>query len=315
VGRFIVRRLASSLVVLAVASVVIFGLVASAPGDPAQLVAERQSFGADRETVERIRRELGLDRPLPVQYLSWVGDVARGDFGTSLKTETDIGSELGERIPVTAFLVLGGAIFTLVVGCGAGFLGALWPGSVVDRLLRPLALISVSIPSFYLAALLVLLLAVSLQWLPAEGRSGPASWWLPWFTLGLAPAAVMARVVRVTLADAMSRPYVTTALSKGRRRREILMRDALPNIAVPTMTAFAAQLGLMVTGAIVVEAVFSWHGVALYFLEAVEFRDFPVMQNWLLLFAIMFVLLNTLVDIASRAIDPRLRRAMTEGMA
>ncbi len=313
--RFIIRRLGTSLLVLAVSSVVIFLLVASAPGDPAQLVAERQSFGADRETVERVRKELGLDRPLPVQYIDWIGDIAVGDLGTSLKTQTDIGSDLAERVPVTARLLIGAAVFALVAGCGLAVLGTFWPGGFVDRMSRPLALLSVSIPSFYLAALLVLLFAVGLRWLPSQGDSGLRSSLLPWFTLGLAPAAVMARVVRVALAESMSRPYVTTALSKGRKRREIVIRDAVPNIAVPTMTAFAAQVGLMVTGAIVVESIFSWQGASAYFLEAVRFRDFPVMQVWLLLFAAAFIVLNTFVDIASRAIDPRLRRAMAEGMS
>jgi peptide/nickel transport system permease protein len=172
----------------------------------------------------------------------------------------------------------------------------------------------VSIPAFYLGALLVLLFAVSMKWLPAGGERGPSSWILPWITLGLAPAGVLARVMRVSLAEAMSRPYVTTALSRGGRRSSIVLRDALPNTAVPALTALGNQTGFMVVGAIIVEAVFHWPGAALYFLEAVKFRDFPVLLNCLLIFAAVFVVINTVVDILSRAVDPRLRRATAEAL-
>ena len=212
-------------------------------------------------------------------------------------------------------LVTGATLFALVVGAGAGDLAALFPSGLHDRLSRAAALAAVSIPSFYLGALLVLLFAVTLRWLPAEGAEGPSSWLLPCVTLGLASGAVLSRVVRVGLAEAVSSRYVTTALSRGRGRRMIVVRDALPNIAVPTLTALATQIGVIITGAIVIEAVFSWQGAAIYFLEAVKFRDFPVLQAWLLLFAALFVTINTVVDIATRAIDPRLRRAMAEQLA
>jgi peptide/nickel transport system permease protein len=314
VTRFILRRIVTAILVLAVASVAVFTLVTLAPGDPAQIVAERRSFGADREMVERVRAELGLDRPLPVRYLDWLGGVVRGDLGTSLRTNGEIWAELRERTPTTALLVFGATLFALIVGAGAGILGALFPSGLHDRLSRLTALAAVSIPGFYLGALLVLLFAVTLQWLPAEGVSGPSSWLLPCVTLGLASGAVLSRVVRVGLAEALSSRYVTTALSRGSGRRGIVLRDALPNVAVPTLTALATQIGVIITGAIVIEAVFSWQGAAIYFLEAVKFRDFPVLQAWLLLFAALFVTINTVVDIATRAIDPRLRRAVAEGM-
>ena len=314
-ARFVVRRVATALLVLAVASVAVFALVSLAPGDPAQIVAERRSYGADRELVERVRAELGLDRPLPVRYLDWLGDVVRGDLGTSLRTNGEIASELRERTPTTVLLVAGATLFALVVGAGAGVLGALFPHGAHDRLSRLAALVAVSIPNFYAGALLVLLFAVTLRWLPAEGVGDPASWLLPCVTLGLASGAVLSRVVRVGLAEALASRYVTTARSRGRGHRGIVLRDALPNVAVPALTALATQVGVIVTGAIVIEAVFSWQGAAIYFLEAVKFRDFPVLQAWLLLFAALFVTINTAVDIAARAIDPRLRRAVAEGLA
>jgi len=307
--RFVARRLATALLVLAAASVAVFALVTLAPGDPAQIVAERRSYGADRELVERVRAELGLDRPLPVRYLDWLGDVLRGDLGTSLRTDGEIWAELRERVPTTALLVAGATLFAVVAGLGAGILGAL----AGDRVARAVALVAVSIPNFYLGALLVLLFAVGLRWLPAEGAGGPASWVLPCVTLGLASGAVLSRVVRVGLAEALASRYVTTARSRG--RRGVVVRDALPNVAVPALTALTTQVGVIITGAIVIEPVFSWQGAAIYFLEAVRFRDFPVLQAWLLLFAALFVALNTAVDIAARAIDPRLRRAVAEPLA
>lgn len=313
--RFIARRLLTALGVLALTSVAVFLLVAAAPGDPAKLVAEKQSGVATRQAVERARHELKLDRPLVVRYGDWAAGMAQGDLGRSIRTDTPIGSDLAARVPVTLLLVAGGAAFVLLVGVGAGIAGALWPGGIVDRLLRPAALVGVSIPTFYLGALLVLLFSVSLHWFPAAEEGGVGSWILPWITLGLGPAGVMARVVRVGLAEAMARPYVTTALSKGRRRRAIVVRDALPNVAVPVLTAFFTQAGLMVVGAIVVESLFSWQGAALYFLEAIKFRDYPVLTATLFLFAALFVLLNAAVDILNHLIDPRLRRATSETLA
>ena len=157
----------------------------------------------------------------------------RGDLGTSLRTNGEIWAELRERTPTTALLVFGATLFALIVGAGAGILGALFPSGLHDRLSRLTALAAVSIPGFYLGALLVLLFAVTLQWLPAEGVSGPSSWLLPCVTLGLASGAVLSRVVRVGLAEALSSRYVTTALSRGRGRKGIVLRDALPNVAVP----------------------------------------------------------------------------------
>lgn len=314
-ARFIVRRFVTAAAVLAAASVAIFLLVTAAPGDPAKLVAERQSGVADRAAVELARRELGLDDPIPARYVDWVSGAIRGDLGTSYRTRTPIDAALSERLPVTMVLVAGAAVLALVLGFGLAILATLWPGGLFDRASRAAALVGVSIPNFYLGAVLVLLFAVSLNWVPAQDESGWRSWILPWIALGLAPAGVLARVVRVGLAEAMSRPYVTTAAAKGIARHVIVLRDALPNIAVPSITALATQIGLMLTGAVVVETAFAWPGIGAYFLEGVKFRDFSVIQSVLLVFAAVFVLMNALVDIAAHVIDPRLRRATSEGLA
>lgn len=311
---FVGRRVLTSVLVILAASIVIFAMVQVSPGDPAQLVAERASGIADKAAVERARHELGLDRPMAAQYYTWVSGVARGDLGTSMRTGTSITSDLAARIPVTGLMVLGASVVALVLGVGSGLLGAMRPRSFVDRALRPAALFGISIPSFYLGALLVLLFAVRLQWVPAQGNAGFAAHILPWVALGLAPAGILSRFVRVELGHELSLPYVTNARARGAGRQWLVLREAMPNIGVPLLTALGTQIGLMVVGAILVETVFSWQGAALYFLDGVKFRDYAVIQSALLLFAILFIGINMVVDIISHAIDPRLRRATTEAL-
>jgi peptide/nickel transport system permease protein len=189
----------------------------------------------------------------------------------------------------------------------------LWPGSVLDRVGRSLALLAASMPSFYAAALLVLVLGLQLGWLPTFGRGGPETWVMPWIALALAPAGVLSRVVRVSLERAMTEPYVVTAMSKGYPRGRILVRDAVPNVAPSLLAVYATQVGLMIPGAVVVETIFAWQGVGSYFLEAVKFRDVFVLQSTLLVFVVAFVVLNALVDIAQAFLDPRVRRATQAG--
>ncbi len=304
------RRAMLALLLMFAATALTFAIVTAAPGNVAALIAERAAgAGADGAMIKRIADDLGLNDPLPVRYVRWLGKAATGDLGESLRTGKPMWDEFAERIPVTALLLTGGGVLAFFLSLGLGLWGAVSNGGVVDRLLHGFALLGASSPNFFVAALLVIVFAVGLRWVPSFGLSGLSSWILPWITIALFPASVLARVVRVNLQDAMSRPFATTGFSKGFSRAQVLLREALPNIAIPFITTFGAQFTLMIIGAIVVERVFGLNGVGAFFIEAIRFRDFVGMQAVLTLFVVFFVSVNLLVDFIAMFADPRLRRA------
>ncbi len=302
------RRIRHSVVLLVLASMLCFSLVVSAPGNVAVLIAELRSPNATFEDIRKIEEELGLNDPLPERYVSWLGGALRGDFGISYKTGEPVGEAIANRLSTTATLIAGGSLVGLVLSILLGFAGALRPYGIVDALTRGVALLGASTPSFFVGAMLIYAFAVELGLFPTFGQGGPKSWILPWITIGLLPAAVLSRIVRVGLEEAMTWPFAITAVSKGLSRNAILFRDALPNIAPTYINAWGTQTALMVVGAIVVEPLFAWHGIGDLFLQGVRFRDFMVVQAGLLIFITFFIVLNLLVDIAMVLTDPKLRR-------
>ncbi|ABE35864.1 binding--dependent transport system inner membrane component family protein [Paraburkholderia xenovorans LB400] len=308
------RRLALALGLVILASSLTFALIASAPGNAANFLAERAAGPkATHALVEKIEHDLGLNDPLYVRYGHWAVGTVRGQWGESLRTGRPITKELAERLPTTMRLLAGGGVIALVMPLILGLLGAVSNGGPVDRTLRVLALFGASAPNFFVGAMLVLLLSVKLHWLPAFGTTGFASWVMPWITVGLFPTCVLSRVVRVSLQELMSRPFTTTGFAKGYGRTEVLLREALPNLAVPFLTTFGAQFALMIIGAIVVESVFAWQGIGAFFIDSIRFRDFPAMQAVLMTFVTFFVLVNFVVDMLCMAIDPRIRRSHIAG--
>ncbi len=307
--RLLTRRLGFALLLIVAASALIFAIIAAAPGNVAALIAERAAgAGADGAMIARIEQKLGLNDPLPIRYLSWLGNAAVGDFGVSLRTGKPIAGEFAARIPVTATLLGFGGAIAFFLSLAMGLAGAASNGGIIDRTLHAVALIGASTPNFFVAALLVIAFAVTLGWLPSFGATGAASWVMPALTIALFPASVLSRVVRVNLQEAMARPFATTGFAKGLTRGHVLLREALPNIAVPFLTTFGAQFTLMTIGAIVVETVFALRGVGSFFIDAIRFRDFIGMQATLLLFVVFFVAANFLVDVICLLVDPRLRR-------
>ena len=302
------KRVWQSLILVFLASVLCFSLVIAAPGNVAILIAELRSPIVSKEDIAKVEEEIGLNRPVVLRYASWLGDALHGDFGISYKTGEEVGKSLRSRLSVTATLIAGGAGFALIMSLLLGFVGALWAHRLPDYVTRAVALISASTPSFFVGALLVYAFSLAFRIFPTFGFDGPMSWVLPWITIGMLPAAVLSRVVRVGLEDAMSRPYVLTAMSKGFGRRQILFRDALPNIAPTYISALGTQVGVMVVGAVVIEPMFAWQGVGELFLTGVRFRDFMVVQACLLIFITFFIVVNLLVDIGMMFTDPKLRR-------
>lgn len=305
---FIAKRARNAALLLFLASVLCFTLVVSAPGNVAILIAELRTPAATKDDIAKVEEELGLNKPLLERYGFWLQGAANGNLGISYKTGEDVGTALRSRLPVTATLVAGGAVVAFVLSLLVGFVGALWAHRMPDFMTRGLALLGASTPSFFVGALLVYAFSVSWHLFPTFGFAGPVSWVLPWLTLGLLPAAVLSRVVRVGFEDAMAKPYVLTARSKGLSPTRILFRDALPNIAPTYLNALGTQIGTMVVGAVVVEPLFAWQGVGDLFLAGVRFRDFMVVQACLLVFITFFVILNVVVDIGITLTDPRLRR-------
>ncbi|ESX77914.1 ABC transporter permease [Mesorhizobium sp. LSHC414A00] len=308
--RTILRRMLLACLLILAASALTFALVAAAPGNVAALIAERAAGpGADAEMITRIGNELGLHDPLPIRYGRWLASALAGDFGISLRTGKPISQEFAARIPMTAALLAGGGVLAFVLSITLGIAGAVSNGGFMDRFLHAFSLIGASIPNFFVAALLVIVFSVMLGWVPTFGTSGLTSWLLPWVTIALFPASVLSRVVRVNLQEAMSRPFATTGFAKGYTRTQVLLREALPNIAIPFLTTFGAQFTLMIIGSIVVETVFALRGVGAFFIEAIRFRDFIGMQSVLLLFVVFFVMVNFIVDMICIVADPRMRRA------
>lgn len=307
--KLIARRTMFAIAMIIAASALAFAVVSAAPGNVAALIAERVAGpSASAELVREIADDLGLNDPLPVRYFSWLSNAAMGDFGSSLRSGKPIAEEFAQRLPITATLIFCGGIVAFVMSLSFGVLGAIDNGGIVDRLLRPVALVSASAPNFFVAAILVLIFSVTLGWLPAFGAGSVWSWVMPSLSVALFPGAVLSRVVRVNLQDTMSRPFATTGFSKGLSRPGVLLREALPNIAVPYLTTFGAQLTLMIIGAIVVETVFALNGIGSFFIEVIRFRDFIGMQAVLLLFIAFSVSVNLIVDIVCMFIDPQLRR-------
>ncbi|MER9228433.1 ABC transporter permease [Mesorhizobium sp. M0019] len=308
--RTILRRMLLACLLILAASALTFALVAAAPGNVAALIAERAAGpGADAQMIAKIGNELGLYDPLPIRYGRWLSGALAGDFGISLRTGKPISSEFAARIPMTAALLAGGGILAFIFSIALGIAGAVSNGGVMDRFLHAFSLIGASTPNFFVAALLVIVFSVMLGWVPTFGTSGFTSWLLPWVTIALFPASVLSRVVRVNLQEAMSRPFATTGFAKGYTRTQVLLREALPNIAIPFLTTFGAQFTLMIIGSIVVETVFALRGVGAFFIEAIRFRDFIGMQSVLLLFVVFFVMVNFIVDMICIVADPRMRRA------
>ena len=298
------RRLAwTPVTALAVASAV-FLLLHLVPGDP---VAVMLGEGAEAAEAERLRAELGLDRPLAEQYGRYLAGLARGDLGASLHFRRPVAALLGETLPATLELALAAMAAAIAVALPLGMLAASRRGRPADRLARAFALVGVSMPSFWLGPLLILLFSIALGWLPVSGRSGPASLVLPAVTLGLGLAALLTRMVRTAVAEELARPYVTTALAKGLSRRTALWRHALPNALIPVVTVLGLQFGSLLTGAILTETIFAWPGLGRLLIQAIRLRDYPLVQGSVLLIAGIYLVVNLATDLLYARLDPRVR--------
>lgn len=305
---YLLKRIINSILILLGVSWLVYLLIYLAPADPAQVIAG-QRFGKPPkpEVIAWIRTEHGLDQPILWQYLRWLGQTLQGDLGRSIRTNELVLVEIKQRWGFS--LILGTATmgFVLLLGLPAGVLAALRPHSGWDQLTRLLALTGVSIPEFWLAFLLILIFAVHLGWLPSFGAKGGLHLILPLLTLGLAHLARLSRLTRSILLEELHQDYMRTAQAKGLARVAAISRHALPNIAVPFITLVAYQFSALISGTIIVETVFSWPGLGSYYIIAVDYRDIPVIQAMVLLYALIIIFSNLLADLSYGLFDPRIR--------
>ena len=305
---YLFQRILHALLLLIGVSVLVYLLIYLAPADPAQIIAAQRVGGTpNAEQIAWVRAEYGLDRPLWVQYGHWLQQTLRGDLGYSIRTDDPISQELGKHLRLS--VGLGGItmLFVLLVALPTGMLAARWHNRAWDHLTRLNALIFVSLPDFWLGFLLILFFAVYLGWLPAFGAKSWQHFLLPIVTLGLGHAARLSRLLRSLLLDQWQSDYLRTARAKGLGSNALLWRHLLPNIAVPFVTMAVQQFGMLISGTIIIETLFSLPGLGNYYAQAVSYRDIPVIQATVLLFAGLILLLNLLTDLSYTFFDPRIR--------
>ncbi|MGI4945749.1 MAG: ABC transporter permease [Janthinobacterium lividum] len=311
---FLARRLAALVPVLIGVSIVIFLLMHLAPGDVTTTLLGPQATEADRVAL---RVTLGLDQPVPVQYARWMARVAEGDFGTSIATTRPVAALILPRFLNTLLLTAASLALAMVIGYGAGLVAALRTRSILDRLLTGMTLLLGSTPPFWLGLVLVLFFALRLHWLPVSGMTDMAGdggvldvarhLVLPTVTTALGPAAIITRLVRSSVLEAMGRPHVRVARAKGLSRAALLRRHVILNALPPIMTITGLQLGYLLGGALFSEVVFAWPGLGSLLYDSITARDTPVVQAATLLIALLFVIVNILVDLVNAALDPRLK--------
>jgi len=304
VWRYVLKRVVLALPVLLGVSVVVFVAIRLIPGDPAQLMAGQ---AATQEVVQQIRQSLGLDQPVPVQYLYFLRNVVRGDLGRSLFNGAPVVEELAQRFPRTVRLALASMAVASLIGIPAGILAATRRSTWVDTAVMLVALAGVSVPVFWLGLNLILLFSVRLQWLPSFGYETWRHLVLPSLTLGAASAAIVARMTRSAMLEVLGQDYVRTARAKGLAERVVVNRHALRNALIPVVTVLGLQLGTLLSGAVLTETVFAWPGIGRLLVEAVLARDYPIIQGATLLIAATFVVLNVAVDVLYGLLDPRIR--------
>ena len=314
--QFLLRRILAVLPVLFVVSLVVFLILRLAPGDPAAVIAGNS---ATNEDIAKIQVQLGLDRSIPVQYGIWMGNVFQGDLGFSYYLNKPVTELIAQRVEPTLSLAFGTVILAILIAVPLGTLAAWRMGGWLDRLLSGFSVAGFSVPVFVIGYLLIYLFAIRLEWLPVQGykslsgpsAAGPWAWMrqliLPWMTLAMIYVALIARVTRASVSEALTEDYIRTARAKGITESAVLLRHALANAAVPIVTVVGIGIALLIGGVVVTETVYAIPGLGSLTVDAVLNRDFPVIQGLVLLFSLSYVLINLLVDTSYVWLDPRIR--------
>jgi peptide/nickel transport system permease protein len=309
---YILRRIASTLPVMAIVALFVFSLLYIAPGDPAVVIAGDQ---ASPEDVERIRQSLGLDRPFLIQFGSWVWRILHGDLGTSIFTNLPVSTMIGQRLGPTLSLMMVTLLLTIVVAVPLGVLAAWKAGSLIDRAIMAFAVFGFSLPVFVVGYVLAYVFALELEWLPVQGYTPLAQGLWPWLqnlilpsiALGCVYIALIARITRATMLEVLAEDYIRTAKAKGVSTQPMLMKHALRNAGVPIVTVIGIGVALLIGGVVITETVFNIPGVGRLVVDAISKRDYPIIQGVILIFSGVYVLVNLAVDLTYTLLDPRIR--------
>jgi ABC-type dipeptide/oligopeptide/nickel transport system permease component len=302
--RYVVRRLLLTIPVLLGVATLVFALIHLVPGDPAQSMLGE---GASLEEVATLRHSLGLDRSLLEQYRSFLGGLVRGNLGTSFRYGTPVTSEIRDRLLRTLQLAVAAMTVAILIALPLGILAAVFRGTAVDYGAMTLALAGISMPNFWLGPLLAILFAVQLGWLPVSGTGTIWHLVLPAVTLGAALAAILARMTRASLLEELGELYVLAARARGLSRVRAVVRHALRNSLIPVVTIVGLQFGAVLTGTIITETIFAWPGVGRLLIQAINFRDYPLVQGCILFISCTYVMMNLLTDLTYGFLDPRIR--------
>ena len=301
---YVFKRLLGLIPTLLIVAVLVFLFVHLLPGDPARLIAGPE---ADAEVIELVRKQLGLDQPLHVQFWHYMTNVLQGDFGTSMVSRRPVSEEIASRFMPSLWLTIASMAWAVLFGMTAGIIVAVWRNRWPDRLSMTLAVTGISFPAFALGMLLMQIFSVELGWLPTVGADTWLHYILPSITLGAAVAAVLARFTRASFVDVLSEDYMRTARAKGVSETWVVLKHGLRNAMIPVVTMMGLQFGFLLGGSIVVEKVFNWPGLGRLLVDSVEMRDYPVIQAEVLLFSLEFILINLVVDVLYAAINPAIR--------
>jgi peptide/nickel transport system permease protein len=304
---YIARRIIQTIPVLFGVSVLVFSMLVLVPGDPVQLMLSE--FQTTPDQIARLRSQLHLDEPLPVQFGRFVWDAGHGDLGTSIRTRRPVTTEIADNFPSTLQLAIAGLVVAGVIGVSLGIIAAASKQAGVQLGAMLLALIGVSMPSFWLGLLLIFAFSLQMRLFPATGGGDLQHLILPAVTLGLGAAAILARLTRSSMLEVLRQEYVTTARAKGLAEWLVILRHALKNALIPVVTIFGLQFGQLLAGTVVVETVFARPGIGRLIIDGILNKDFPVVQGVVLVVAVSYVLVNLLVDILYAVLDPRIRYA------
>lgn len=302
--QYVLKRLLSTLPVLIGISLLLFFMLRMLPGDPAQVLAGQM---ASQEDIQQIRQQLGLDKPIFVQYGLFLGRLARLDFGRSARTQNPVIHEIWARLPNTVLLAVSAITIACLFGIPAGILSAVKPYTWIDYLFTSMALFGISMPVFWLGLMLVVIFSVLLQWLPAGGTGTWKHLILPSVTLAAFVVAFISRMTRASMMEALSQDYTTTARSKGLQEKVVIIKHALKNALIPIITVVGLQFGLLLGGAVLTETVFAWPGMGRLMVDSILGRDYPMIQGAILIFGLLYILVNLAVDLIYAYIDPRIR--------
>ena len=301
---YVIKRLLGLIPTLLIVAVLVFLFVHLLPGDPARLIAGPE---ADATVIELVRKQLGLDQPLYRQFWHYITSVVQGDFGTSMVSRRPVSEEIASRFMPTFWLTLTSMAWAVLFGLMAGIVAAVWRNRWPDRLGMALAVTGISFPAFALGMLLMQIFSVELGWLPTVGADSWRHYILPSLTLGAAVAAVMARFTRASFVDVLNEDYMRTARAKGVSEKWVILKHGLRNAMIPVVTMMGLQFGFLLGGSIVVEKVFNWPGLGRLLVDAVDMRDYPVIQALVLLFSLEFIVINLVVDLLYGLINPTIR--------